>query len=320
MSWSTPPVLFGLDWGSTHIRAFAFAESGEVIAQQDAALGVSHYAGLAGVTKMKEWLASWLQASPAIPVIACGMVGSASGWKVAPYVSTPAPTSALANGLLRWQEGGREWAIVPGVSHYSAQDGFTDVMRGEETQLVGLIASQPASHALDLILTPGTHNKWIRLDGEEIAYLATYMTGEMFALLKQHSLVGAVLVDSPWDESAFIDGVNTAAKHPDWLHQLFGVRARGVSKQAGGDALTHWLSGVLIGYEVHAALHAHRHNTIKTVGLLGSQSLCQRYQCALSALSIQSVCLDGDAFAARGLWEIALSAQLASHQPLIMNS
>lgn len=311
----TAPALIGLDWGSTQVRAFLFGHDGKLLHSMQAPLGVSHHPGAAGVAAVAAWLAAWLQAYPGIPLLACGMVGSQHGWQAVPYLPTPLPLAALGQHLTRLDAWGRAVYLVPGVCHDSAGDGFRDVMRGEETQLAGLAAAYPELVAPELILTPGTHNKWLRLQAGQLLSLSTCMTGELYALLREHSLLAPLLADGAFDSDSFLAGVNAARDKGDWLHQLFGVRARGVQQQLPPAALNDWLSGLLIGYEIHGALAAG--GSVARCGLIGSPALTRRYATALRQLGIVAVCLDGERAASAGLWQIASQAGLC--RPLAAN-
>ncbi|MFC3533289.1 2-dehydro-3-deoxygalactonokinase [Vogesella facilis] len=308
----TTPALIGLDWGSTQVRAFLFGQHGALLDSMQAPLGVSHHPGAAGVATVQAWLAAWLQAHPTVPMLACGMAGSQQGWQTVPYLPTPLPLAALGQHLTRLDAPLNAWRrdvyLVPGVSHHGAGDGFRDVMRGEETQLAGLATAYPELEAPELILTPGTHNKWLRLQGGQLLALATCMTGELYALLREHSLLAPLLADGDFDADSFLAGVAAARERGDWLHQLFGVRARGVQQQLPPAALNDWLSGLLIGYEIHGALAAG--GSVARCGLIGSPALTRRYATALQHLGIASVSLDGERAASAGLWCIASQAGL----------
>ncbi|WP_174874019.1 2-dehydro-3-deoxygalactonokinase [Vogesella oryzae] len=302
------PALIGLDWGSTQVRAFLYGQHGRLLDSMQAPLGVSHHPGAAGVAAVEAWLAAWLQTWRHVPVLACGMVGSQQGWQLAPYLPTPLPLATLGRHVIRLEAWGRTVAIVPGVCHDNAGDGFRDVMRGEETQLAGLAAAYPELVSPELILTPGTHNKWLQLHDGQLLSLSTCMTGELYALLREYSLLAPLLADGPFDSAQFLAGVDCARDKHDWLHQLFGVRARGVQRQLGAAALNDWLSGLLIGYEIHAVLAAS--HGVQRCGLIGAPALVKRYATALKQLGIVTVSLDGDRAASAGLWRIACQAGL----------
>lgn len=306
---TAPAALIGVDWGSSNARAFLYAPDGQLLEQRHAAIGVARYPGEQGVEAMHDWLEDWLEHEPACPLLLCGMVGSKSGWYETPYLPAPAGVDELAGALLRFEHQGRAVAIVPGVSHARPGDGFRDVMRGEETQIAGL--ADACTGSPEWVLTPGTHNKWIRLAGERIAALSTFMTGEMFALLRDHSLIAPVVAGGEWDKVRFLGGVETAVQQPDWLHQLFGVRARGVQNVMPPAALGQWLSGLLIGYELQTALAAWQGHKPACCALIASPDLLRRYRTALEYFGIDSAAVDGDAAARHGLWRIARQAGLA---------
>lgn len=311
---SLPASLIGLDWGSTQVRAFLFDGRGQIRQSMQAPLGVGSHPATAGVAAVAQWLAPWLDAHPTVPVLACGMVGSQNGWQTVPYLPTPLSTQQLGAHLTRLEAWGRDVFIVPGVCHDSAQDGFTDVMRGEETQIAGLAAAYPELPLPDVIMTPGTHNKWIRLSQGGLQSLATFMTGEIYALLREHSLIAPVIADGPFEAAHFLAGVDTARQKGDWLHQLFGIRARGVQQLLPPAALNQRLSGLLIGYEIHSALASQTDTPIRRCGLIGSPGLTRLYATALQHFGIEAIRLDGDRAVTAGLWSIARHAGL--HQSL----
>ncbi|TDR80045.1 2-dehydro-3-deoxygalactonokinase [Paludibacterium purpuratum] len=304
----TPAALIGVDWGSSNARAFLFGRDGGVLAERAAAIGIAHHQGEACAGVLADWLGDWLNDCPALPLLLCGMVGSRNGWRECGYLPTPASLADLAASLHAFDWRGRQVAIVPGISHDNRRDGFRDVMRGEETQIAGLPAVCPRFEQLDWLLTPGTHCKWIRLRQGGIAELATYMTGEMYALLSRHSLLAGLIVEGDWRSEPFLQGVEAAVAHPDWLHQLFGVRARGVLDAMPAEALTWWLSGLLIGYEIQAGLARATDTPVRLCGIVAAPRLAHCYATALRSFGVDAVCIDGDQAAAAGLWSLARQA------------
>ncbi|MBV8046697.1 MAG: 2-dehydro-3-deoxygalactonokinase [Paludibacterium sp.] len=305
----SPAALIGVDWGSSNARAFLFGRDGSRLAERAAAIGIARHQGEACAGVLADWLRDWLDDYPGVPLLLCGMVGSRNGWRECAYLPTPAAPALLAGSLHAFDWRGRGVAIVPGVCHDNPLDGFSDVMRGEETQIAGLPAVCPQFDQLDWLLMPGTHCKWIRLRQGGIVELATYMTGEMYALLRQHSLLSGLIDDGgAWRVEPFLQGVEAAVAHPDWLHQLFGVRARGVRDAMPPDALAGWLSGLLIGYEIQAALARPADAPAKLCGIVGAPRLARCYAAALRHFSIETVAIDGDQAVAAGLWSLARQA------------
>jgi 2-dehydro-3-deoxygalactonokinase len=181
------PSLLGIDWGTSNRRAWWLGSQGQVLAEHSDDQGL-----LAAQGRFAESLQALLQAGPALPpgcpTLMAGMVGAATGWQEAPYMDAAQPLAQLAGHLQAVAAAGPRCFIVPGVC-FSAPDGTVDVMRGEETQLLGALA---LGHGDGWYVLPGTHSKWVRLAGGRVADLATYMTGELFALLTQHGTLSSV--------------------------------------------------------------------------------------------------------------------------------
>ena len=237
----------------------------------------------------------WMK-TPGALCLMSGMVGSQQGWLQAPYCACPANFEPLVSGLA-WVEPGRV-AIVPGLS--CEHDGIPDVMRGEETQVFGalqLLALQDA-----LLVLPGTHSKWVRVQAGRIESFATFMTGEFFALLQQHSLLSRSLPDSDGelDIAAFDQGVTLALRDNSLLHTAFSVRTLSLFGRLPNSALTSYLSGLVIGEE----LRAQRFQTKPHVVIIGAEALTLRYQRAFALQDIPAQRIGSEATWA-GLWAIA---------------
>lgn len=278
MAQRTEPALLGIDWGTSNRRAWWLADGGGVLAEVSDDQGL-----LAAQGRFAEALQSLLRAGPALPpaapVLMSGMVGAASGWHEAPYLDAREPLAALVRKLVAVPAARPRTFIVPGVC-WSSPDGSVDVMRGEETQLLGALA---LGHGDGWYLLPGTHSKWVHLAGGCVADLATYMTGELFALLTRHGTLASVTgpapedarSDTPTHPQAFARGVAAAARS-GLSNALFGCRAQVVAgRMPAGDA-REYLSGLLIGAEwqdvQRRAGHAPEHIT-----LIGTPELARRY-------------------------------------------
>jgi 2-dehydro-3-deoxygalactonokinase len=304
-------ALIALDWGSSQLRAFRFDAAGRIVEQRASADGASQLSGGAAAfaaalhTLASDWLA------PGVPVIACGMVGSAHGWREAAYVPCPVALDALHERLVDVPAGdGLVVRIVPGLSTRDA-DGQPDVMRGEETQLCGLLEAAPALAARACVVMPGTHSKWVRLHDGRVAGYATRMTGELYALLRGQSVLARLMPEGAGagsDAAAFDRGVAVAlrAGGADLARLLFGVRALGLFGELAPASAPDYLSGLLIGTEVASA----RAEAIDVpVALVGETALCERYTRAFAAGGIAAQTFDAP-LAARGLWRIARAAGL----------
>lgn len=309
-----PPELLALDWGTSSLRAFLM-RAGRVIETRHSPHGIQHLPqpGQAGFeAALRQIAADWLQRWPQLPVVACGMVGSAQGWAEAPYVRCPADARTLAAQGRRVASGlGPDVLIAPGVQFDPPHD-LPDVMRGEEIQIAGALRLQPelARHAL--IVLPGTHSKWADIEDGRIAGFASYLTGELFAVLRQHSILGRLMPDTlapEPDPAAFELGLASArdSRPGDLSHQIFAARTLGLSGRLAPAALPDFLSGLLIGHELVSALA--RWPRRERLTLIGEPALCRRYAQALGYLG-RSDCQLLDNTAPAGLWDLALAAGL----------
>jgi 2-dehydro-3-deoxygalactonokinase len=226
-------------------------------------------------------------------VLAAGMIGSRQGWREVPYLSCPAGLDEIASGLAEAAPG---VFIVPGLDR-TGEDGIPDVMRGEETQALG------AGIADGVIVLPGTHSKWVRLEEGRIAWFATFMTGEVFAVLSQHSILGRLVEGDAPDETAFGRGLERGrAEGSALLHDLFSVRTLGLFGAISPGGLKPYLSGMLIGAEIAAAT---RWVGEAPLAVVGAPGLAARYQRALTLAGRAAQVIDGETATVRGLLEIA---------------
>ncbi len=301
--------LLALDWGTSSLRAYLLGEGGALIEERRQPWGLLHLPEGGFAAALKGVAGDWLDAMPALPLIASGMVGSAQGWREAPYASCPADAAALAAQLLRFEAlPGVMLHIVPGVRLAGPRP---DVMRGEETQVVGLLGLQPALTERARLVMPGTHSKWVRVDAGRIVVFHTYMTGELFALLRDHSILGRPAREAgggPACDEAFDRGVAAvrAAGAAGATALLFSARALVLGGQLRAGASLDYLSGLLVGEELRCALADD--DGVEPV-LVGDAALCARYRRAL-ALFDRSSQTAGEGAAAAGLWQIAMQAAL----------
>ena len=220
-----------------------------------------------------------MQAPEALCLLS-GMVGSRQGWQEAAYCPCPAGFDELGQHLL-WLQPGR-MAIVPGLS-VQHQDGLPfvqhDVMRGEEVQIFGALSLMGLEHAT--VVLPGTHSKWAQVAQGRVQQLRSFMTGEVYALLSQHSILSRTLVaNAPWHEDTFRQAVLLAQRTPSVLSSIFATRTLALFDTLPSDRHPSFLSGLLIGEELRA-MQAHSAGPLL---LVGSAALTTRYQCALHAL------------------------------------
>lgn len=315
------PVLIALDWGTSSLRGFLLDGGGRVLAERATAHGIQNLPepGPAGFERAFAGLCGdWLAAYPALPVVASGMVGSAQGWVEAPYVPCPADTLTLAGRAAAVDSAaGRRILIAPGVLH-DPEGGVPDVLRGEEVQIAGALAENPDWASRACVAMPGTHSKWVRIGDGRITGFSTYMTGELFAVLKTHSILGRLMPAdreaSAEDEAgAFEAGVTAAAASGpgDLPHQLFATRTLGLTRRMAPERLKHYLSGLLIGHELVSGLAGMRVELPAGTPLLliGDEALCRRYVRGLAVLGVTPTAQLGNT-APRGLFQFAAAAGL----------
>lgn len=310
--------LIALDWGTSSLRAYKLGPAGRVLEQRSLATGIMHLPDesrdIAGVRCSDGFelafdaaCGDWLDAQPGLPVIACGMVGSAQGWSEAAYRNTPADVASLGQALHTVRSlRGVDVHIVPGVIE---QVGLPNVMRGEETQVLGVLQNLSASGEF-LIGLPGSHSKWVEVVDGCITHFDTFMTGELFAVLSQHSILGRTQRSAgQFQADAFDRGVHVALSADGQrgvLSTLFSARTLGLTGELAPDQQPDYLSGLLIGHELAGLPGAAKH---KPIILVGAAPLCARYQRALDLCGFAHVSLAQEA-TERGLWQLAQAAGL----------
>ena len=263
------PHLIAVDWGTSALRGARLDEAGRVLEEKSAPLGILNVPNGDFASVFAAQFSAWM--TPGALCLISGMAGSRQGWTEAPYVRCPAGLDELARHL-HWIERGRI-AIVPGLS--DEQGDVPDVMRGEEVQIFG--AMRIAGVSEGLFVLPGTHSKWAAVSGGKIAGFRTYMTGEFYGLLSQHSILARTLQgDAPLDEAAFLRGVARSGEGASLLHNAFGVRALALFDRLGPAASASYLSGLLIGEELR------REKLGRDVILIGAPGLTARYALALA--------------------------------------
>ncbi len=285
-----------VDWGSSNLRAWALADGGEVLAEVEAARGMLDLAPADYEPALLAAIGDWLPVEGRTPVLVCGMAGARQGWREAPYRPVPRALDALAQGAARpdTEDARLDVHLLPGLCQGGEAGGF-DVMRGEETQLAGLAALEPGVSGP--VCLPGTHAKWATLQAGRVERFHTFMTGELYRLLAErsvlaHSLGEDDLADSACRE-AFTTAVTEVVAAPEaFTRQLFGLRAMDLldealpSGEARGAVLAARLSGLAIGLELAGACRGL--DDAQRVRLIGGEALCRRYALALSALGHES--------------------------------
>jgi 2-dehydro-3-deoxygalactonokinase len=289
--------FIALDWGTTSFRAYHVSSDGTVSHEVSAPMGILSVEGQRFAEALESQIGDW---DKSLPVIASGMITSKQGWVERPYVECPAGIAELAaQAHIHITETGRTIHFITGL-HLAGGSLGHDVMRSEETQVFGALGE--AIH----FITPGTHSKWIDVEGERITHFATYITGETFAVLRQHSILGRLMTSDEPDEISFARGVEkTLADPAGLLHNLFSVRSLGLFNDMNGGQLSSYLSGLVIGSEVAHALSTRK----KDAGymILASAKIGGRYAKALDVAGVKS--RYGDPLAiVRGLQKIGKAA------------
>lgn len=266
-----------VDWGSSQLRAWHFL-AGQPVASVDLPLGVSRLEACTPEAVFEQYIAPWREKA-SVPVIMAGMIGSDAGWQPVPYLACPASLSQLATGLKEVAE--NVW-IVPGLKVEAE-----NVMRGEETQLLGAMRQAPATH----YVMPGTHSKWVQAEGKRVNAFSTVMTGELHHLLMTRSLIGKGLPAQINNDTVFRQGLERGLYSPAFVGELFYARAARVLGSLPRSCVAELLSGLLIGAEVAGMMTLHKP---KNVTLVASTSLCRRYQQAFSLAGIESQYVAGE--------------------------
>lgn len=287
--------MIAVDWGTSRFRAYHM-DGARILDRIETGQGILAVEGRFAGT-LREVVASWL-AMGETQILLSGMVGSRQGWVEAPYVPCPAGASELAGSLTRVPFEGATVLLLPGVTGADA-DGVPEVMRGEETQILGEL---DRIGAYGLACLPGSHSKWVRLSAGRIAEFTTHMTGEAFAALRQHTILSRLMLDGPHDALAFRKGVQRSGQAGGLLHHLFGVRALGLMGRLPDAGAASYLSGLLIGHEVRAAALS------GPVHLIGAPELCAHYAEAVVLCGGSTTMGDRDA-AAHGLALVGSLAQ-----------
>lgn len=287
-----------VDWGTTQLRAWALAAGGEVLHRAASTRGMGSLAVDQFEAALLELIDGWLTADRVTEVVACGMVGARQGWREAPYAEVPCAPQAMARVIRPEVSDARlRVSIIPGLCQRSP----ADVLRGEETQIAGLLAEWPDYHGL--VCLPGTHSKWAEVRGGQVLGFQTFMTGELFALLSGQSVLRhGMQGDHHLDLPAFDAGLRAAAERP-LLGALFGLRAESLLEGLAPAAARSRLSGLLIGQEL-AGLPEHWQAL--PVCVIGDGEAAERYRHALATLSIAAQTL--------GAEQVTLAGLAAAHQ------
>lgn len=292
-------ALIGVDWGTSNLRVMRIGAGGVTLDSRSDPRGAGQLQPRDFPGVLRDVAGDWLDHG--LPILVCGMAGARGRWCETPYVPCPAALDDLAAGIAR-PETWLDVAIVPGVAVVDDQ-GLVDVMRGEETQAMGMFGAGQVG----LIVAPGTHSKWVSVKDGRIADFRTFVTGELFAAIRQATVIGAGLGEGDQDDAAFLEGVRQSLNDTAVTAALFSLRARRLSGRLQDAMAADYLSGLLIGAELAAQATIARDTRLRIVGAPG---LAARYRLAMEAAAFTNMTVaDGQAATALGLWRIWSASQ-----------
>lgn len=293
------PSFIAGDWGTTHLRLFLCDPAGQLLERKVGPGAVAVRGEFA--TVFDALTADWMERSGRLPAILCGMAGSKIGWRQTPYVPAPTDPAQLAAACVALRAGAIR--IVPGLSCRNRFDA-PDLMRGEETQVLGALQLQPhLARGRHLLCLPGTHTKWVIIEEGVIAEFLTVPTGELFDLVCRHS----VLVDQQsrgrLDIEAFERAVAEFARYPSaqLMHRLFQCRSRWLTADLRAESTASFLSGLLIACDLEESSEVFAASSIDTVHVIGAAPLAHLYARAFAARKCTTRCIDGERASLAGL-------------------
>lgn len=301
--------LIAVDWGSTHLRVTLVDEQGKAIKTVSSQQGVLYAKGQFQ-TILKHSLKKFEIEEENLPIMLCGMVGSNRGWMEIPYVDCPAGVSEIGKQIHSLSDPmlNHDLFFVPGL-RYEHEN--VDLMRGEETQVLGALSHLPNNPCLFCL--PGTHSKWVYTEDQMIQSFHTLMTGELFQLLQQNSLL-AIPPEADeqrkFNESIFLMGVRQSQQAKGLLHDLFQVRVQSILGNITPDQRRDFLSGILIGTEIKTALSLF--TTKQLIYLIADNPIAHYYQLALGVYQLNCELIASQVATLAGLSALTRSLEIIS--------
>jgi 2-dehydro-3-deoxygalactonokinase len=280
---NAPYSCIAVDWGTTNRRAWALGAGGTIMAERSDSEGLLAVQDRRFADSLSSFLGDWLGAGRQVPVVIAGMAGSRLGWVEAPYVAAPAALSELAAQLVM---AGRiaesDCWIVPGMSLDGAAQ--PEVMRGEECQILGALLTRQQQGGVFLL--PGTHSKWAQVSDQRLTDFRTYITGELFNLLRQSGTLAQLMMGDTEDADAFTRGVRATGEGAELLNRVFSARSLALFGRLDGRSLASYLSGMLVGTEMRDALAVWPDVKDHGVTCIGSPAMLSRYGACASLLGL----------------------------------
>lgn len=296
------PSCIAVDWGTSRLRLWALDGDGKVLAERRSEEGLEG-ARNAGFNATLEAHLTTLHIPLDVPVIICGMAGSRQGWVEAPYIAVPSPLSAVASHASIVNDSARDVRILPGLCQNLEAN--PQVMRGEETKLLGLNLDQKRH----LVCLPGTHAKWVEIDNGIVTGFTTFLTGELFALFCNHSILRHSIGESAnfsIDDTSFAAACRSMIDEPQTLmEKLFSIRAASLLFDKTAEQSSATLSGLLIGAEVGVAKRMFRDDVSFT--LAGTGTLGALYAKAIALAGLHATHVDSETLVRAGLFNTAKS-------------
>lgn len=300
--------LIAVDWGSTQFRACLLDGNGTIIGKTENNRGIFTNRENSFKDVLYSSCGSWFDCAPGIPVFMCGMIGSHDGWVETEYLKCPITVQELGRRLVKVPDAPHNPIfIVPGIT--SDAFAFADVMRGEETQVFGL---SPEARLEGIACLPGTHSKWVSVDGNRINHFTTFLTGELYASIKTAGSIQPVIKHEDFDEDAFKEGVRISREPGGLSHHVFSVRARLMAGESSCGIHASYLSGLLIGAEISSALTLYPDTG--SVNLAGNARLTRQYGLAFSLFDIAATSTPAHQASASGLWKLAVVSGQVIHK------
>ncbi|WP_377296918.1 2-dehydro-3-deoxygalactonokinase [Rhizobium sp. SGZ-381] len=277
------PASIVVDWGTTSLRATLVGADGQELDVIETPQGISTLSKGQHEAALMATLSPWLTAHGALPVAALGMITSRNGWIEVAYVPCPAGPAELAQGTVRMMlPNGSNLVLLPGLTD-PARRPFPDVMRGEETQIAG-----HGLNADQTLIIPGTHSKWARVGGGRIDGFQTFVTGELFALLMNHSFITRGATQPPVDDpDAYHQGLAEAKETGAMLSLLFSARTGGLAGRLSADQLRSYVRGLVIGQEFRQAREAGWYREGDPAAIIGNDGLNDLYQIAADVFGLR---------------------------------
>jgi len=285
------PDWIAADWGTTNARFWAMGADGTVLGARTSDKGMGGLTPSEFETVLVDVADDWL--NTADTVVACGMIGSRQGWVEAPYQTAPCAVHPATMVTAPVTRSGLRVHVIPGIRQMTPPD----VMRGEETQIAGFLAKNTGWDGV--ICLPGTHTKWVHVSAGEVVSFKTCMTGEMFALLAQQSVLRHSIAEDGWDDDAFAQAMSQTLSRPEGLAgALFAIRAAQLVQDADAVTLRARLSGLLIGAELAATKP---YWLGQEVALIGAEAVSMPYIAGLAAQGVQVLRADATEMTIAGI-------------------